>query len=94
LTYRVTVTNSGSGDAINVEITDPMPGFTAYVNNSARADTTVGRTYAGAVTPLTDIDTDGDGYDFNVTAGDTATYAAGTIGAGNSVLLFFQVTID
>jgi uncharacterized repeat protein (TIGR01451 family) len=94
LTYRITVTNNGSGNATNVEITDPMPAFTTYVGSSAKADTTTGTAYGAAATGLTDTDADGDGYDFSVTASDTATYSIGTISAGNSVLLFFQVTID
>lgn len=93
LTYRVTVTNSGSSAASSVLLTDPAPQFTTYVPGSAKSDTTTGTTYAAAATSLTD-GVDGDGYDFNVTTGNTATFNAGTVNAGSSVLLFFQVTIN
>jgi uncharacterized repeat protein (TIGR01451 family) len=94
LTYRVTVTNSGSGDATNVVITDPIPTYTTYVSGSAKRATGVASTYAGAPTTLTDS-ADGDGYDFGITTPGIATYSVGTIapGAANAVQLFFRVTV-
>ena len=89
LTYRITVTNNGTGDVTSVVLTDPQPTYTTYMAGSARSSTTVGSGYS-AGTALTD-GSDGDGYTF---ASGTATYNAGTIGAGNSVLLFFQVSVD
>jgi uncharacterized repeat protein (TIGR01451 family) len=94
LTYRITVTNNGSGLAKNVVITDPMTAFTSYVEDSAQVSSTLADIYGSlTTTPLTD-EIDGDGYDYDETTPDTATYSLGDIAAGQSRLLFFQVTID
>jgi uncharacterized repeat protein (TIGR01451 family) len=92
LTYRITVTNGGAAAATNVEISDPVPQFTTYVADSAKADTATGTSYGAAATTLTDADNAGDdGYIFS---GNTASYTVPTVSGGSSVLLFFQVTIN
>jgi len=92
LTYRITVTNSGSGNATSVVITDPMPAYTTYVAASAKSDPTA-TTYALAATVLTDdpLLPVVDGYDFT---GTTATLNVGTLAGGATTVLYYQVTID
>lgn len=99
LYYRITVTNSGLGTANNVVITDPTPTYTTYVAGSAKRATGAAVNYAAVGATALDDDTAGtpdDGYDFNVTTANTATYNVGTLssGAGNAVQLFFRVTIN
>jgi len=94
LTYRITVSNGGAGDATSVVITDPMPAYTTYTAGTAKSDTAV-LTYAAAATALPDAsDAPTDTYDFGVTTANTATYNVGTVAAGATVVLFYQVTID
>jgi uncharacterized repeat protein (TIGR01451 family) len=90
LTYRITVTNGGTGVAKDVILTDPAPMFTSYIVDSAKYSTSAGSAY-GAGSALTDSAADTDGYSY---ASDQATYNAGNIAAGASVVLFFQVKID
>lgn len=93
LTYRITVTNDSSYiNAASVVITDPEPQFTTYVGGSAKT-TTTGAVY-GSATGLTDANAGDDGYDFNVTTDDTATYSFGTLAPSETVILYFQVDID
>jgi len=95
LTYRITVTNSGLGNATSVVLTDPQPTYTTYTAGSAKRATGAATTYAAA-TALTDIGSDGDGYDFGATTAGVATYSIGTIqpGVANQVQLFFQVKVN
>jgi len=94
LTYRITVTNVGTADALNVVISDPLPAFTGYVANSARYLDAAG-VYVGAT--ALDDDTAGapdDGYDWGITTGTTATYAVGTMAPAAVKVLFFQVLVN
>lgn len=94
LTYRITVTNVGTADALNVAITDPLPAFTTYVAASARYRDAAGL-YAGAT--VLDDDTAGapdDGYDWGITTGTTATYTVGTLAPAAVKVLFFQVLVN
>lgn len=96
ITYKIVVTNNGSADASSVVITDPLPAFTTYVAGSAESSANAAATYGAGNTALDD-DTAGtpdDGYDFGITTADEATYTVGTLAQGNSIVLFFQVTID
>ncbi len=93
LTYRITVTNTGLGNATAVVVTDPMPLYTTYVAGTAKSDTVAGTTYAAAATALTDV-ADADGYDFGATTANQATLNIGTLAAGATSVLFYQVTID
>ncbi len=95
LTYRITVTNSGTGSATSVVVTDPMPLYTTYTPGTAKSDTVAGTTYAAAATVLTDAsDAPIDQYDFGVTTANTATLSVGTLAGGATSVLFYQVTID
>jgi uncharacterized repeat protein (TIGR01451 family) len=94
LTYRITVTNSGSASATSVVITDPLPMFTTYVENSAKFSDVLATAYASAADTLTDIDDTADDYDFSVTTADNVTYTAGTLASSESAVLYFQVTIN
>jgi uncharacterized repeat protein (TIGR01451 family) len=90
LTYRITVTNSGTGNATSVVLTDPMPTYTTYVASSARRASGTTNTY-GVATNLTDAVDGTDSYSFG---SNTATYNIGTINSGSSVQFFFRVTVD
>ena len=96
LFYRVTVTNTGLGNATTVVLTDPQPVYSTYTSGSAKRATGAAVGYAAAPTTLTDLNPADDGYDFGVTTALVATYSIGTIapGAANAVQLFFKVTIN
>ncbi len=90
LTYTATVTNTGSGVATSVTISDIIPAYTTYVAGSIKTGAT-----AGTLTSRTDA-TDGDGgrYDSGtevVTAGGPG---ALSLGSGATWILEFKVTID
>ena len=95
LTYRISVANTGTGNATSVVIIDPKPAYTTYVGGSAKRATGAGVTYAAAPTALSDA-VDGDGYDFNITTSGVGTYSVGTItpGGANAVQLFFRATVN
>lgn len=93
LTYRITVNNGGAGNATVVTVTDPMPLYTTYTAGTAKSNT-VATTYVdGTNVVLTDdpLLPVVDGYDFT---GTTATLNLGTLAAGATSVLFYQVTID
>lgn len=94
LYYRITVNNTGTGNATSVVLTDPQPTYTTYVAGSARRATGAAVAY-GSASALTDAN-DGDGYNFGVTTTGVATYNVGTIasGAANAVQFFFRVTVN
>lgn len=96
LTYRITVTNTGTGNATSVVLTDPQPTYTTYTPGSAKRATGAASTYAAAPTTLSDLNAADDGYDFGVTTAGVATYSVGTIipGGGNAVQFFFRVTVN
>jgi uncharacterized repeat protein (TIGR01451 family) len=97
LTYRITVTNTGTGNATSVVLTDPQPTYTTYTSGSAKRATGAASTYAAAPTTLSDgTGAPADGYDFGVTTAGVATYNVGTIlpGAANVVQFFFRVTVN
>ncbi len=91
LTYRITVTNNGTGDATSVIVTDPMPLYTTYTAGTAKSDTVIGTTYVAAPTVLTDAVDVPEPYDFTA---NTATLNVGTLVGGATTVLFYQVTID
>lgn len=80
LTYTVVVDNAGTADALNTVLTDPEPTFTTYVGSSITL---------GGVGKSDGVD--GDEADF--TAG-VVTVNIGTLTAGTSVTITFQVVID
>ncbi|PKN38507.1 MAG: hypothetical protein CVU62_06640 [Deltaproteobacteria bacterium HGW-Deltaproteobacteria-2] len=91
--YRVTVTNSGSSAVNTVVITDPQPPYTTYEAGTARlAASGTGNSYGG--TTLTDSNAADDGYDYNITTGNTVTYSVSTLAAGASVELFYIFKVN
>jgi len=94
LTYRITVNNTGAGNATSVVITDPMPQYTTYTAGTAKTNPTA-TTYVLAATTLTDpVDGPTDLYDFNITVANTARFDVVTLAAGATIVLYYQVTID
>lgn len=83
LTYTVTVDNSGTGDAMNVVLTDPVPASTTYVAGSIRQDSN----------PRTDAGGD-DNADYNVTNPGQVTVSIGTLAPAGLTTIEFRVTID
>jgi len=83
LTYTITVTNNGGADAVNIVLTDPIPGFTTYQAGSITLNT-VGKT---------DVDGD-DEADYNVTNPGEITVNIGTLAPAASATVTFQVQID
>jgi uncharacterized repeat protein (TIGR01451 family) len=81
LTYTIEITNSGSADASNVVMTDPVPANTTYV--------------AGSITQDGASLTDGADGDNATSDGTTVTVDVGTLaGAGGRTEITFQATID
>jgi uncharacterized repeat protein (TIGR01451 family) len=95
VTYRITVTNSGTGSASNVTLTDAQPKYTTYTASSAKFHTGSADNAYTSGTTLTDAEnSNDDGYDYGATTANTATYIIGTLASGSSVELFFQVTVN
>lgn len=94
--YRITVNNGGTSNASAVVLTDAQPLYTTYQVNSAKRATGTLVSYASAPTSLTDANAGDDGYDFNITTVNTATYTIGTVAPGiaNQVQLFFTVKVN
>jgi len=83
LTYTITVTNNGGANALNIVLTDPIPGFTTYVPASITLNT-IGKT---------DVDGD-DEADFSVTNPGQITVSIGTLAPTASATVTFQVQIN
>ncbi len=84
LTYTVVVTNSGTGAASSVVLTDPIPANTTYVAGSITQDG-AGRSDAA----------DADNADYNVTNPGKVTVTIGALAAsGGTTTLTFQMTIN
>ncbi len=94
LTYRITVSNTGTSNATSVVIRDPTPQFTTYVAGSAKSHNAAGATYAAAATALTDANPADDGYDWNINTTNASTYNVGTLAPAAVRVLYFQVTIQ
>jgi uncharacterized repeat protein (TIGR01451 family) len=86
LTYSVTIQNNGAADALAVTLTDPVPANTTYVAGSITYDT------GGGPAGQTDA-ADGDEGRYDAGA-DAVIVDVGTLAAGASVTVTFQVTID
>lgn len=96
LTYRITVTNTGSAAATAVTITDPLPAYTSYVGNAKFRLTTDALPAADDYSTATSLTAgpDGDGYTW---AANTATYEIASLeatGGNDVVILYFQISID
>lgn len=88
LTYTLLISNSGSGTAREVVITDQIPQWTKYVVNSMR-----GRVAGGEFSAITDDANDTDGAFFDSGLNQVKTDPL-TIGPGLSGEFEFKVTID
>ncbi len=82
VTYTITVENTGTADAEDVAVTDPIPAFTAYQLGSITYDA-VGQTDAD----------DGDTGSFNAVAVRTE-WDVGTMAPGASHTMSFSVVLD
>lgn len=92
LIYRITITNSGGGDATLVQITDTLPPYLTYVSGASKYATSVATTYAAA-TALTE---GAGGFTF---VGSTVTYNPGSPGVGTVtpagvLVLFYRCMIN
>lgn len=83
LTYTIVITNGGTGAANAVVMRDPIPANTAYVASSIVQDGT----------PKGDGTGDGDNADHDVTNPGEVTVNVGTLAAGASTTVSFQVQI-
>ncbi len=90
ITYQVTTTNSGNGNATVVVLTDIVPNFTTYKAGTIRTGSSV-----ATLTGRTDA-TDGDGAEFN--SGSNAIVvpdgSALTLGPSGTWVFEFQVTVN
>ena len=90
LTYQVTTTNSGNGNATVVVLTDILPNHTTYKAGSIKTGSS-----AGTLTARTDA-TDGDGAEFN-SGGNAIVVPDGstlTLGPAGTWVFEFQCTIN
>jgi uncharacterized repeat protein (TIGR01451 family) len=83
LTYTLVVTNGGTGAANSIVLTDGVPTNTTYVAGSITQDAAT-RTDAA----------DADNADHNATNAGAVTVSVGTLAAGGTTTITFQVTID
>lgn len=90
LTYQVTATNSGAGNATTVVITDLVPNHTTYKTGTIKTGSST-----GSLTARTDA-TDGDGGRFDSGANAVIVGGSGnlTIGPAGTWVLEFQVTVN
>lgn len=90
ITYQVTATNSGNGNATAVVITDIIPLYTTYVTGSIKTGTT-----AGTLITRTDA-SDGDGGSYD--SGSNAIVVGGAgilnLGASGTWVVEFKVTVN
>jgi uncharacterized repeat protein (TIGR01451 family) len=83
LTYTVVVSNSGTGTASSVVLTDPIPATTTYIGSSIEQDTNT-RTDNGG----------DDNADFNITNAGQVTVSIGSLASSGSTTIEFRVTIN
>lgn len=90
ITYQVTATNSGNGNATAVVITDIIPLHTTYVASSIKTGTT-----AGTLISRTDA-SDGDGGSYDSGSNAVVTGGAGilNLGASGTWVVEFKVTVN
>ena len=90
LTYTVTATNTGSGNATSIIIFDVVPQYTTYVADSIKT----GGTVATLATRTDASDGDGGSYDSNSKTVTAGTGVNITLGQSATWVLQFKVTID
>jgi len=83
VTYKIVLTNSGSTDGTATSVSDPIPNGLTFTPGSIKVDTVT----------LTDAD-DGDAADYNITTPNAVTIDVGTVTAGASVTIEFDVTVS
>lgn len=90
LTYSVTATNSGAGNAANVVLTDLTPQYTTYVAGSIKTGAS-----ASTLTTRTDA-TDGDGAEYNAGTHAVVVPDGGslTLGPAGTWVLQYQLTVN
>jgi len=90
LTYQVTATNSGNGNATSVVFTDITPQYTTYKAGSIKTGSS-----AGTATARTDA-TDGDGAEYNSGARAVVVPDGGTLtlGPAGTWVLQYQLTVN
>jgi len=92
LVYKITITNSGAGDATSVRITDALPPYLTYVAGQSKSATAAATAYAAA-SALTE---GAGGFTY---AANTVTYNPGSPGLGTVaptgvLVLFYRCTIN
>lgn len=87
ITYTIIVTNSGSGEATNVVVSDVIPTYTTYVPNSMTLDDATELTDPA----IDDASGDSDGVTFS---GTEVIWSFDSMASAASHTLTFQVTID
>ncbi|MFH1097305.1 MAG: hypothetical protein V1749_07380 [Candidatus Desantisbacteria bacterium] len=95
VTYCLQYSNTGSIAANDVTVTDMIPKYTTYVTGKIKIGA-AGSTYA---TAATEDDNAADGVtlpyaNWNVTTPGAVTFSLGSVGAGASGRLYYQVRID
>jgi len=90
LTYTVTATNSGAGNAANIVFTDITPQYTTYVAGSIKTGSSI-----GTLTARTDA-TDGDGAEYNSGTHATVVPDGGSLSLGpaGTWVLQYQLTVN
>lgn len=90
LTYTVTTSNSGAGNATSVVIADLIPQYTTYKTGSIKTGSSI-----GSLTARSD-DTDGDGAGFNPGNSSVITPDGNTLtlGPAGTWVVQFQVTVN
>jgi len=88
VTYTVTITNEGTGQAKNLLLVDQIPTGVSYVSGSMELTDP-----AETITDLTDVD-DADEGDYNITNPSAITLAIATLDGGKEYEFSFKVLVD
>lgn len=86
VTYTINYSNTGSASAYNAVFSDPIPTNTTYKATSI--------TVGGNSRTDTNTDSPGDNADYNYTTPGNVTVNLGTVAAGASGIITFQVTVN
>ena len=91
--YWIRYKNIGTKDALNVEITDPIPQYTTYVNNSACIDSNCDKQCDSNPTGSASYDSSNKVVIFHVGTGADNT-RGGTVKPGENGCVLFKVKVD